>query len=158
MKTEHGRGATLGLRDDELAFYDAVCQTIRSDGACDEVLKRIAQELVDVVRGNATVDWTRRNSEASLRRHIRRLLTKYQYLRTSRSGCSTCHATGELLALESRRDGARTEPASDVLKLVESQEDLWIRLVRSRRRRVYEAVMEITSASPTGLGRATLEI
>ncbi len=26
MKTEHGRAATIGLRDDELAFYDAVCQ------------------------------------------------------------------------------------------------------------------------------------
>ncbi len=26
MKTERDRGATLGLRDDEMAFYDAVCQ------------------------------------------------------------------------------------------------------------------------------------
>ena len=81
MKTEHGRGATLGLRDDELAFYDAVCQ---NDSAVmelgDAVLKRIAQELVDVVRANATVDWDKKEQvRASLRRHIRRLLTKYQY-------------------------------------------------------------------------------
>jgi type I restriction enzyme R subunit len=81
MKTEHGRGSTLGLRDDELAFYDAVCQ---NDSAVmelgDEVLKRIAQELVDVVRANATVDWDKKEQvRASLRRHIRRLLTKYQY-------------------------------------------------------------------------------
>ena len=81
MKTEHDRGATLGLRDDELAFYDAVCQ---NDSAVmelgDDVLKRIAQELVDVVRANATVDWDKKEQvRASLRRHIRRLLTKYHY-------------------------------------------------------------------------------
>lgn len=51
----------LGLRDDELAFYDAVCQ---NDSAVmelgDEVLKKIAQELVEVVRSNATVDWDKK--------------------------------------------------------------------------------------------------
>ena len=81
MKNEHDRGETLGLRDDELAFCDAVCQ---NDSAVmelgDDVLKRIAQELVDVVRANATVDWDRKEQvRASLRRHIRRLLTKYRY-------------------------------------------------------------------------------
>ena len=81
MKTEHDRGETLGLRDDELAFYDAVCQ---KDSAVmelgDDVLKRIAHELVDVVRANATVDWDRKEQvRASLRRQIRRLLTKYRY-------------------------------------------------------------------------------
>jgi type I restriction enzyme R subunit len=40
----------------------------------DEVLKRIAQELVEVVRSNATVDWDKKEQvRASLRRHIRRL-------------------------------------------------------------------------------------
>jgi type I restriction enzyme R subunit len=81
MKTENGRGSTLGLRDDELAFYDAVCQ---NDSAVmelgDDVLKRIAQELADVVRANTRVDWDKKEQvRASLRRHIRRLLTKYQY-------------------------------------------------------------------------------
>ena len=81
MKIEHERGATLGLRDDELAFYDAVCQ---NDSAVmelgDDVLKKIAQELVEVVRSNATVDWDKKEQvRASLRRHIRRLLTKYRY-------------------------------------------------------------------------------
>ena len=81
MKTEHDRGETLGLRDDELAFYDAVRQ---NDSAVmelgDDVLKRIAQELVNVVRANATVDWDKKEQvRASLRRHIRRLLTKYRY-------------------------------------------------------------------------------
>lgn len=81
MKTEHARGARLGLRDDELAFYDAVCL---NDSAVmelgDQVLKRIAQELVGIVRANATVDWHKKEQvRASLRRHIRRLLAKYHY-------------------------------------------------------------------------------
>jgi type I restriction enzyme, R subunit len=69
------------LRDDELAFYDAVCQ---NDSATlelsDDTLKAIARELVSIVRRNATVDWDKKEQvRASLRRHIRRLLTKYKY-------------------------------------------------------------------------------
>jgi type I restriction enzyme R subunit len=46
----------------------------------DEVLKKIAQELVEVVRSNATVNWDKKEQvRASLRRHIRQLLTKYHY-------------------------------------------------------------------------------
>jgi type I restriction enzyme R subunit len=44
------------------------------------VLKRIAQELVTVVRENATVDWDKKEQvRALLRSRIRRLLTKYHY-------------------------------------------------------------------------------
>ena len=81
MRAEHQRGARLGLRDDELAFYDAVCQ----NGSAvlelgDSTLKKIAHELVAVVRRNATVDWDKKEQvRASLRRHIRRLLTRYKY-------------------------------------------------------------------------------
>ena len=81
MKIEHERGGTLGPRDDELAFYDAVRQ---SDSAVmelgDDVLKQIAQELVTVVRENATVDWDKKEQvRALLRSRIRRLLSKYHY-------------------------------------------------------------------------------
>jgi type I restriction enzyme R subunit len=81
MKAEHERGAKLGLREDELAFYDAVCQ---NDAAVlelgDDTLKAIATELVGVVRRNATVDWDKKEQvRASLRRHVRRLLAKYRY-------------------------------------------------------------------------------
>ena len=81
MRKERERGASLGLRDDELAFYDAVCQ---NDSAVlelgDETLKAIAHDLVAVVRRNATIDWDKKEQvRASLRRHIRRLLTKYKY-------------------------------------------------------------------------------
>ena len=49
---------------EELAFYDAV-ET--NDSAVkilgDETLKKIAQELVETIRNNITVDWTLRESE-----------------------------------------------------------------------------------------------
>jgi type I restriction enzyme R subunit len=81
MRAEHERGPRLGLRDDELAFYDAVCQ---SDSAVqqlgDDTLKTIAQELVTLVRNNTTIDWDKKEQvRASMRRYIRRLLTKYHY-------------------------------------------------------------------------------
>jgi type I restriction enzyme R subunit len=81
MREERGRGARLGLRDDELAFYDAVCQ---NDSAVlelgDDTLKAIAHEIVAVVRRNATIDWDKKEQvRASLRRHIRRLLARHKY-------------------------------------------------------------------------------
>jgi len=81
LKLEFDRGAQLGLADDELAFYDAVCQ---NDSAVmelgDETLKKIAHELVVTVRKNATVDWSRKEQvRALLRSSIKRLLVKYRY-------------------------------------------------------------------------------
>ncbi len=81
LRAESDRGATLGLGDDELAFYDAVHQ---NDSAVlqlgDQVLKRIAQELVTVVRANTSVDWDKKEQvRALLRSKIRRLLTKHHY-------------------------------------------------------------------------------
>lgn len=81
LRMEFDRGSRLGLRDDELAFYDAVCQ---NDSAVmelgDNTLKKIAQELVTAVRRNATIDWNKKEQvRASLRRHIKRLLVKYDY-------------------------------------------------------------------------------
>jgi type I restriction enzyme R subunit len=52
----------LGLRAEELAFYDGVCQ---NDSAVlelsDDVLKEIAHELVTVVGRNAIVDWDKKS-------------------------------------------------------------------------------------------------
>ena len=81
MRKERDRGTALGLRDDELAFYDAICQ---NDSAVlelgDDTLKAIAHDLVAMVRRNATIDWDKKEQvRASLRRHIRRLLAKYKY-------------------------------------------------------------------------------
>ena len=46
----------------------------------DELLKKIARELVDCVRRNATIDWTEKEQmRARMRATIRRLLTRYGY-------------------------------------------------------------------------------
>jgi type I restriction enzyme, R subunit len=81
LKHEHERGTELGLREDELAFYDAICQ---NDSAVlelgDELLKKIARELVDSVRRNATIDWSEKEQvRARMRATIRRLLNRYGY-------------------------------------------------------------------------------
>jgi type I restriction enzyme R subunit len=81
MREADARGAELGLRDDELAFYDAVCQNepaVLELG--DEVLKLIARELVKAVRESTSVDWNLKESvRAGLRAKVRRLLTRYDY-------------------------------------------------------------------------------
>ena len=59
MRKASAPGEKLGLNDDELASYDAL-ET--NDSAVqvlgDETLRTIAQELVETVRRNATIDWT----------------------------------------------------------------------------------------------------
>lgn len=81
MRDAHQRGVELGLKDDEVAFYDAI---ISNDSAVlslgDETLKKIARELVVAVRESATLDWNLKDSvRASMRAKVRRLLAKYDY-------------------------------------------------------------------------------
>ena len=81
MREDMARGEELGLNEDELAFYDAL-ET--NDSAVqvlgDETLRTIAQELVETVRNNATIDWTVRESvRAGMRNAVRRVLRKHGY-------------------------------------------------------------------------------
>jgi type I restriction enzyme R subunit len=81
MRAADKRGDELGLTSDELAFYDALEV---SDSAVnvlgDVTLRKIARELVDTVKRNATIDWTLRESvRARLRVIVRRILRKHGY-------------------------------------------------------------------------------
>lgn len=81
LKSESDRGDKLGLNDDELAFYDAIRT---NDSAVleigDETLKKIAHELLDIVRRDAKTDWNvKEQVRAKLRATIKRLLLKYGY-------------------------------------------------------------------------------
>lgn len=81
MRDAQKRHEELGLREDEVAFYDAVVQ---NDSAVmelgDETLKAIAQELVTSVRQSATIDWNLKESVlAAMRSKVRRILAKYDY-------------------------------------------------------------------------------
>ena len=81
MREANARGETLGLSEDELAFYDAL-ET--NDSAVqvlgDETLRAIARELVETVRSNVTIDWTlRENVRSQLRVLVKRILRKHGY-------------------------------------------------------------------------------
>ena len=81
MREDFARGEELGLSEDELAFYDAL---EANDNAVkvlgDETLRAIAQELVETVRRNVTIDWTVRESvRAEMRNAVRRVLRKHGY-------------------------------------------------------------------------------
>ena len=81
MREANARGEKLGLREDEMAFYDALGT---NDSAVkvmgDEVLSEIARDLVKTVRNNVTIDWTiRETTRARLRVLVRRMLRKYGY-------------------------------------------------------------------------------
>jgi type I restriction enzyme, R subunit len=81
FKEAADRGADLGLNADELAFYDALAnneESVRALG--DETLKKIAHELAESLRQNASVDWSVRESvRAKLRLMVKRILRKYKY-------------------------------------------------------------------------------
>ncbi|MHB1002094.1 MAG: type I restriction endonuclease subunit R [Armatimonadota bacterium] len=81
MREATNRGESLGLTEDELAFYDALevnDSAVKILG--DDQLRDIARELVDTVRRNVTIDWTlRENVRAHLRVLVKRILRKYGY-------------------------------------------------------------------------------
>jgi len=81
MRDDHHRHDQLGLREDEMAFYDAIVQ---NDAAVlemgDTTLKKMTHELVEAVRSSATIDWNLKDSvKAAMRSKVRRLLAKYDY-------------------------------------------------------------------------------
>jgi type I restriction enzyme R subunit len=75
------RGEVLGLREDEVKFYDALANNESAVRELqDETLKKIAQELTQNLRDNLTVDWSERESvRAKLRLMVKRILKKYKY-------------------------------------------------------------------------------
>ena len=81
MREDFSRGEKLGLSEEELAFYDAL-ET--NDSAVkvlgNDTLRAIAQELVETVRNNTSIDWTLRESvRAGMRNAVRRTLRKHGY-------------------------------------------------------------------------------
>ena len=81
MRDNNNRHIQLGLSVAEAAFYDAIVQ---NDSAIlqmgDDVLKKIAVDLVVAVQQSATIDWSLKESvRAAMRSKIRRLLAKYDY-------------------------------------------------------------------------------
>lgn len=81
MRAAGTRGESLGLSEDELAFYDALETNDSAVKVLGEpTLQAIARELVASVRKNITIDWTvRENVRAHLRVIVKRILRKHGY-------------------------------------------------------------------------------
>lgn len=81
MKVEDARAEKLGIREDELAFFNALNDdTVARTEMDHEKLLTIAHELVELVRKDAKTDWNLREQvRASLRMKIRFLLSRHGY-------------------------------------------------------------------------------
>ena len=81
IRESQKRGNKLGLTDDEIAFYDALADNESAKEILgDEILKKIAREMTEIVKKNTSIDWKLRETvRAKLRVIVKRLLKKYGY-------------------------------------------------------------------------------
>jgi type I restriction enzyme R subunit len=81
IQKEDAHTKDLGLTEEEVAFYDALANNgSAKDLLGDKVLREIAQDLLNQIRKNASIDWTIRESvRAKLRILVKRTLRKYNY-------------------------------------------------------------------------------
>ncbi len=81
IRAARSRGEDTGLSDEEIAFYDALADNESARTAMGEpALRLIAQELVNSVRGNVSVDWMHREAaRARMRVLVKRILRRYGY-------------------------------------------------------------------------------
>ncbi|MBD2716711.1 type I restriction endonuclease subunit R [Microvirga sp. STR05] len=74
------RGVALGLNTAEMAFYDALNDNGSAGTLGADVLRKIAAELLDKIKRNASIDWQKRESvRARLRNLVRITLRRYHY-------------------------------------------------------------------------------
>lgn len=74
IKESETEGQKLGLTEEELAFYDALAQG-KEYVLSNEQLKKLAKKLVDAIKGNLSIDWTKHESiKAKVRAIVKRTL------------------------------------------------------------------------------------
>lgn len=81
MANAHAKGASLGLTQEEMAFYDALTrpEAIRDFYQNDELVS-MTRELTELLRKSRTIDWQKKESaRAGMRRLVKKLLKKYKY-------------------------------------------------------------------------------
>ena len=81
IREARGRGEEEGLSADEIAFYDALAQNESAVNVMgNDSLKIIAHELLEGLKANSTVDWSRRESaRARMRVLVKRILRRHGY-------------------------------------------------------------------------------
>ena len=81
IQTAKQEGDSLGLTEEELAFYDALTrpEAIRDFYKNNELVE-LTKELTDTLRKNRTIDWEKRDdARAKMRMMVKKLLKRYKY-------------------------------------------------------------------------------
>ena len=80
MRLEDYKAEELGLTEAEYAFYSVLNQNDSTKFLDDDKMKELIHHIVDIVRNNATVDWSKRSDvRAKLRLTVRKILIRYGY-------------------------------------------------------------------------------
>lgn len=79
LRQEDEKWASLGLSEEEKAFYDVVAQGEKKIED-DKEVRRIARELVKSIKGDLSIDWADQESvKAKIRAKVKRLLRRFGY-------------------------------------------------------------------------------
>ena len=80
MRLEDSKSDDLGLTPEEYAFYSVLKENDSTSFLDDNKMKELIHTIVDVIRKNATVDWSKRDDvRAKLRLTVKKILMRYGY-------------------------------------------------------------------------------
>ena len=81
IQTAKAEGDSLGLTEEEQAFYDALTRPEAiKDFYENEELVALTKELTETLRKNKTIDWEKRDdARAKMRMMVKKLLKRYKY-------------------------------------------------------------------------------
>ena len=81
IKALKDEGQSLGLSEEEMAFYDALTKPEAiKDFYTNDQLVEMTRELTEMLRKNRTIDWQKKETaRAGMRKMVKRLLKKYKY-------------------------------------------------------------------------------
>ena len=80
MRLEDHKSEELGLTSAEYAFYSVLRENDSTKMLDDNKMKELIHTIVDVIRKNATVDWSKRDDvRAKLRLTVKKILMRYGY-------------------------------------------------------------------------------
>lgn len=80
MRLEDYKSEELGLSPEEYAFYSVLKENETTCFLDDNKMKELIHTIVEVIRKNATVDWSKRDDvRAKLRLTVKKILMRYGY-------------------------------------------------------------------------------
>lgn len=80
MRLEDRKSEDLGLTPAEYAFYSVLKENSSTSFLKDDKMKELIHTIVEVIRNNATVDWSKRDDvKAKLRLTVKKILMRYGY-------------------------------------------------------------------------------